>query len=375
MTISARPGASSAQAEDRARVAGAVDAQAPALNDQALKDSADLSAASRDRRNDRRRRNQWDGQTAVKAVDIGRTFADNEAVKGLSFEVERGTIFGIVGPSGGGKTTTMRMLLGVLRPTSGELTVLGREPHRFRRRDRERLGYMPQRFVLFPELSVHENLDFAASVYGMSWFGRGKRLKRALDLVELSDVRKRTAAQLSGGMQRRLQLACTLVHNPEVIFLDEPTAGIDPVLRARFWEHFRELRDQGRTLIVTTQYVTEAEYCDRVLVLKDGQRIADGTPEEIRRQAMGGEVVTVSGPDLRASATAVIRSVEGVQSARWAGQDRIEVIVDDAGTAVPSLMDALREADIDVEEINEEHPSFDDVFVRLMEDDGVQGDR
>jgi ABC-2 type transport system ATP-binding protein len=308
---------------------------------------------------------------ALSAVDIGRSFGDQEAVKGLTFEVERGSIFGIVGPSGGGKTTTMRMLLGVLRPSSGNLTVLGREPARFRRRDRERLGYMPQLFVLFPELSVHENLDFAASVYGMSWFGRGRRLRRVLDLVELWDDRKKPAAQLSGGMQRRLQLACTLVHNPEVIFLDEPTAGIDPVLRARFWEHFRELRDAGRTLVVTTQYVTEAEYCDRVLVLKDGQHVIDGTPEEIRRKAMGGEVITISGPDLRSNAMTVIRGVDGVLSARWNGQDSIEVIVDDAGTAMPLLIEAFHEADIDVEEISEQHPSFDDVFVRLMEDDGV----
>jgi ABC-2 type transport system ATP-binding protein len=330
---------------------------------------------TRTTRPDEQRPKRPAGDLAVKALEIGRKFADQEAVKGLTFDVERGTIFGIVGPSGGGKTTTMRMLLGVLKPTSGELSVLGREPFRFRRRDRERLGYMPQHFVLFPELSVHENLDFAASIYGMSWFGRGKRLRRALDLVELWDVRKRTAAQLSGGMQRRLQLACTLVHNPEVMFLDEPTAGIDPVLRARFWEHFRELRDSGRTLIVTTQYVTEAEYCDRVLVLKEGQFVANGTPEEIRRQAMGGEVVTVSGPDLRANATAVIRTVEGVQSVRWVGQDRIEAIVDDAGTAVPMLIDALRDANVDIEEISEQHPTFDDVFVRLMEGDGVHRDR
>ena len=309
------------------------------------------------------------------ASDIGRAFGDQDVVKGLSFEVERGTIFGIVGPSGGGKTTTMRMLLGVLRPTAGDLTVLGREPHRFRRRDRERLGYMPQLFVLFPELSVQENLDFAASVYGMSWFGRGRRLKQALELVELWGDRKKAAAQLSGGMQRRLQLACTLVHRPEVIFLDEPTAGIDPVLRARFWEHFRELRDQGRTLIVTTQYVTEAEYCDRVLVLNEGHQVTLGTPDEIRREAMGGEVITVAGPDLGAHAMTVIRRVQGVRYARWTGPESIEAVVDDAGPVLPDLVEALRVANVDVNEVSEVHPNFDDVFVRLMEGDGVQGNR
>lgn len=310
------------------------------------------------------------GDPAVVAVDLARAFGDREVVSGLTFEVQRGTIFGVIGPSGCGKTTTIRMLLGVLRPTAGDLRVLGRQPHRFRRRDRERLGYMPQQFVLFPELSVMENMGFAASIYGMSLFGRGRRIRRALELVELWDARNRPASQLSGGMQRRLELATTLIHNPEVIFLDEPTAGVDPVLRAKFWEHFRTLRDEGRTLIVTTQYVTESEYCDEILVLQDGQKVAIGTPEEVRRLAMGGEVVTVSGPNLDRHAVAALRAVDGVQKVSWDGPDRLRVIVEDAGQAVPVLLDALRAADVDVDEVSEEHASFDDVFVQLM--DGQQ---
>jgi len=308
------------------------------------------------------------GEPDVVAVDIGKRFGDHEVVQGLSFEVQRGTIFGIIGPSGCGKTTTIRMLLGVLRPTSGDLRVLGRQPEKFRRRDRERLGYMPQQFVLFPELSVMENMGFSASIYGMSLFGRGKRIRRTLELVELWDDRNKPAGQLSGGMQRRLELAATLVHNPEVIFLDEPTAGIDPVLRAKFWDHFRALRDEGRTLICTTQYVTESEYCDEILVLRDGQKVATGTPEAVRRLAMGGEVVTVSGPDLDRHAVIALRSVDGVQKVSWDGQDRLKVIVEDAGASVPALMDALRAANVEVAEVGEEHASFDDVFVQLMDD-------
>jgi len=315
------------------------------------------------------------GDPALVAVDIGKRFGDRDVVQGLSFEVQRGTIFGIIGPSGCGKTTTIRMLLGVLRPTSGDLRVLGRQPHKFRRRDRERLGYMPQQFVLFPELSVMENMGFSASIYGMSFFGRGRRIRRTLDLVELWDARDRPAGQLSGGMQRRLELAATLVHNPEVIFLDEPTAGIDPVLRAKFWEHFRALRDEGRTLICTTQYVTESEHCDEILVLREGQKVATGTPEEVRRLAMGGEVVTVSGPDLDRHAVVALRSVDGVQKVSWDGQDRLKVIVEDAGASVPVLMDALRTANVDVAEVSEEHASFDDVFVQLMETQPVGEDR
>jgi len=306
-------------------------------------------------------------EPAVVAVDIGKRFGDRDVVQGLSFEVQAGSIFGIIGPSGGGKTTTMRMLLGVLRPTSGDLRVLGRAPHRFGRRERENLGYMPQQFVLFPELSVMENMGFAASIYGMGFFGRGRRIRRTLELVDLWEARQRPAGLLSGGMQRRLELAATLVHDPQVIFLDEPTAGIDPVLRAKFWDHFRALRDEGRTLIVTTQYVTEAEYCDEILVLSDGQRVATGTPDQVRRLAMGGEIVTVSGPDLTSRAVAAVRDVEGVKEVRWAGRDRLRVIVEDAGTAVPTVIDALHAADVAVDEVSEEHASFDDVFVQLMD--------
>jgi ABC-2 type transport system ATP-binding protein len=307
------------------------------------------------------------GDPTVVAVEIGKRFGDHDVVQGLTFEVQRGTIFGIIGPSGCGKTTTIRMLLGVLRPTAGDLRVLGRQPHRFRRRDRERLGYMPQQFVLFPELSVMENMGFAASIYGMGFFGRGRRIRRTLELVDLWDARNRPASQLSGGMQRRLELAATLIHNPDVIFLDEPTAGIDPVLRAKFWDHFRALRDGGRTLIITTQYVTESEYCDEILVLREGQKVAAGTPESVRRLAIGGEIVTVAGPDLSRHAVAALRSVEGVLKVSWDGHDRLKVLVEDAGSTVPVLIETLRDADVDVDEVAEQHASFDDVFVQLME--------
>jgi ABC-2 type transport system ATP-binding protein len=246
---------------------------------------------------------------------------------------------------------------------------MGRRPHQFRRRDRERLGYMPQLFVLFPELSVMENMGFAASVYGVGWFGRSKRVRAALEFVELWDDRSKPADQLSGGMKRRLELAATLVHDPRVIFLDEPTAGIDPVLRQKFWDHFRELRDAGRTLIVTTQYVTEAEYCDRIVALREGRLVSIGTPEEVRREAIGGEVVIVTGPDLDARARRAIYGVDPDYRVRRLAEDRLEVIVDDAGVAVPALIDALRAAEVSVDTVEEQHASFDDVFVRLMEAD------
>jgi ABC-2 type transport system ATP-binding protein len=314
-------------------------------------------------------------ELAVMATGVTKRFEERDVVQDLTLEIETRQIFGIIGPSGCGKTTTIRMLLGVLRPTAGELLVMGRRPHRFRRRDRERLGYMPQLFVLFPELSVLENMHFAASIYGMGWFGRGKRLKASLEFVELWDARSRPAGQLSGGMQRRLELAATLVHDPELIFLDEPTAGADPVLRAKFWEHFRQLRDEGRTLIVTTQYVTESEYCDRLAVLRDGHLVVTGTPDEVRLRAMGGDVVCVSGKDLDRHAVAAARAVDGVRRIRRVDDDSLQVIVDDAGSAVPALVEALNDAGVGVDGVEEQHVSFDDVFVRLMEAEDACADR
>ena len=314
-------------------------------------------------------------EVAALAEGVSKKFDDRLVLEDISFRVPAGTIFGIIGPSGGGKTTLMRLLLGILRPTAGELLVMGRAPHRFHRRHRERLGYLPQLFALFPELSVTENLDFAASVYGMSWFGRGKKLRAALEFVELTEARSRPAGQISGGMQRRLSLAATLVHNPQVIFLDEPTAGVDPVLRAKFWDHFRELRDEGRTLIVTTQYVTEAEYCDEIIVLRGGRLVAAGTPEAVRHRAMGGEMVHVKGPDLDRRAVSAVRLVDGFHDVRRLDDNTLEVIVEDAGRAVPSLLEALETAGVDVEEVEERRPTFDDVFVRLMEAAGENGEQ
>lgn len=199
----------------------------------------------------------------ISVQHLTKKFGEEVAVQDVSFDVPRASIFGFIGPSGSGKTTTVRLLTGVYAPTQGEVTVLDRSPAQFSQGDRARLGYMPQLFVLYPNLTVWENLNFAASLCGMSVF-RKKRLTEALNFVELDEHRSKLARNISGGMLRRLSLAATLVHDPELLFLDEPTAGIDPVLRHKFWDHFRELKSQGRTIFITTQYVSEAENCDLV---------------------------------------------------------------------------------------------------------------
>jgi ABC-2 type transport system ATP-binding protein len=216
-------------------------------------------------------------------------------VRDLTFSVARGTICGLLAPSGGGKTTALRLITGIYPPSSGTVRVLGGEPARFSDQERRRLGYMPQHFVLYPELSVRRNLAFMAGIYGLPNEGRAERIEALLAIVDLTEARDRAARRLSGGMQRRLQLAATLLHQPELLIIDEPTAGIDPLLRARFWEHFRTLRDAGRTLVVSTQYVTEAEYCDQVLMMRDGHLVAAGSPSDLRERAFGVDFAELGG--------------------------------------------------------------------------------
>jgi ABC-2 type transport system ATP-binding protein len=215
-----------------------------------------------------------------------------------SFTVPRGVICGLLAPSGGGKTTLIRLITGAYVPTAGRLQVLGSAPSAFSFAERRRIGYMPQQFVLYPELSVERNLDFVGSVYGLSGDQRRRRSDAVLALVDLQTVRGRRASRLSGGMQRRLQLAATLLHQPDLILSDEPTAGIDPLLRARIWADFRRLRDEGRTLIVATQYVTEADYCDQLVLVNAGRVIATGSPASLRRRVYGAATVNELGAPL-----------------------------------------------------------------------------
>ena len=254
---------------------------------------------------------------------VSRRFNGLWAVRDVSMAVPAGSILGLIGPSGSGKTTTVRLLTGTLRPTHGEAQVLGEDPQRFSRKTRERIAYMPQLFSLYPDLTARENVGFVAALYGISWFGRRGRIQRALSVVDLWDARDRRAGDLSGGMQRRLELACAIVHDPQVLFVDEPTAGIDPMLRRAIWDELRAMRDEGRTLLVTTQYVGEAEYCDRVALLAEGKLIALDAPEELRRSVFGGDVIQVDAeqpidPQLVANVPEVI----AVQQAGDAAPDR-----------------------------------------------------
>ncbi|MBA3236406.1 MAG: ABC transporter ATP-binding protein [Chloroflexi bacterium] len=307
---------------------------------------------------------------AVIIDDVSIRFEDQLAVDGISLDVPAGTILGLIGPSGAGKTTTIRALTGALAPTRGRIEVLGEEPRAFRRQTRERIGYMPQSFTLYGDLTVRENVDFVGSLFGMLFRSRRRRTREVLELLDLWDVRKRRAGRLSGGMQRRLELACALVHNPALLFLDEPTAGIDPLLRTTIWEELHRLRDAGRTVLVTTQYVNEAEACDRVALIAGGRLLALATPDELRREVVGGDVVVVETAALFDAAT--LAGLPFVHEVRQDGPRRLTVVVDDAGPALPDVVEAVSGRGGEVVSAREERASFDDVFARLVQRDSDQ---
>ena len=310
-----------------------------------------------------------DSGDVVQAQYLTKMFGEEAAVDSLTMRVPRGTIFGFIGPSGCGKTTTVRLLTGVHKPTSGQVTVLGKNPYDFSKSDREKIGYLIQNFVLYPELTVWENLNFAASFYGVSLFGRAKRFNHLLDFVDLKEDRGKLASALSGGMKRRLSLAATLVHNPELLFLDEPTAGIDPLLRRKFWDYFKELQNEGHTLFVTTQYVGEAAYCDLVGVMYDGRLLMVETPDRLRKKAFGGEIVSIKTAEwIKFESRKKLESLPFVHGKiKVISDQEIELIVDEASTAIPALIEACKAERINLETIEEISPPFDDVFVKLIE--------
>jgi ABC-2 type transport system ATP-binding protein len=211
-----------------------------------------------------------------------------------------------------------------------------------------------------------------ASMFGLLWLRRRRRVREALQIVDLWDARKRRASALSGGMQRRLELACALVHDPALYFLDEPTAGIDPILRGRVWEELHRLKDAGRTLLVTTQYVNEAEECDTVALIAHGRLLALATPDDLRREAVGGDMIEVETTDPFDGE--VLRKLPEVRDVRTQGPRTFQVVVDEAGAATPAVVDAISEAGGDVAVAREVRPSFDDVFAELVERDARSRD-
>jgi len=303
--------------------------------------------------------NDW----AIQTTNLTRRFRNLTAVAGMNLSVRRGEIFGLVGPDGAGKTTTIRMLCGIMDASEGSARVAGfdtiREPELVKRH----IGYMAQRFNLYGDLSVAENLDFYADVYQVRGQERRERKERLLQFAQLSDFRKRRAAQLSGGMQKKLALACTLIHQPEVIFLDEPTTGVDPASRREFWDILTELHLQGITIFVSTPYMDEAERCSRVGLMYRGQIIVCDAPDRIRG-SVTGDLLEVRPSDLR-RAEGIVTRLAGVLEVQTYG-DLLHVFVDSASEREGSLLAALEAAGIKVMSLRQTRPRMEEAFISLM---------
>ncbi len=306
---------------------------------------------------------------AVRMSGVTKQFGDLTAVDDIDLDVREGEIVALIGPSGSGKTTAVRLMTGIVLPARGEVTVWGTPVAKLSAADKKRIGYLPQHPALVPELSIIENLQFHASLVGVPLLRRRSRLRSALELVELGPHRTTRARDASGGMRRRLALAAALIHDPALVFLDEPTAGIDPVLRQQIWEHLAELKASGHSMVVTTQYVGEAQFCDRVAVISDGRLLAYETPQGLRHHVYGGDVLKVEFESaLDPAALAMIEARPEVRSAPTeTGARTIDVVVDEAGPAIASLGQALFGSAHPVVSVEERTVDFDAMFVELIE--------
>jgi ABC-2 type transport system ATP-binding protein len=304
-----------------------------------------------------------DKDSVIETKGLTRRFKDVTAVDGLDLSVQPGEIFGLVGPDGAGKTTTIRMLCAIMDPTEGSARVAGFDTVAESEQIKRRIGYMAQRFNLYGDLSVVENLDFFADVFQVRGKERKERKERLLHFARLTEFRKRRAAHLSGGMQKKLALACTLIHQPEIIFLDEPTTGVDPVSRREFWDILTELHLQGITIMVSTPYMDEAERCSRVGLMYQGRIIVCDEPERIK-SLVAGELLEVRTSDLR-HAEGLVAELEGVFEVQTYG-DLLHVFVDSAAQREGALRAVLAGAGIEVAGLRQTRPRMEEAFISLV---------
>ena len=304
----------------------------------------------------------------IRTEHLSRRFGSFVAVKDVSLEVRRGEIFGVLGPNGAGKSTTIRMLCGILDPTGGRGTVVGYDIAKDAERIKANIGYMTQRFSLYEDLTVIENLRFYAGIYGVPWRERGARVEAVLARTGLADRRKQLAGTLSGGWKQRVALACATIHEPPLLFLDEPTAGVDPVSRREFWEQIHEIAAAGTTALMTTHYMDEAERCHRIAFIFHGELLDVGRPEEIiaRRGIRVAEIVV---DDVRAAAAA-LRSEDGVDEVSHFGHVLRVAVHARAGDPRALARRVLSARDIALRSEVETRVTVEDAFVSMVRAEG-----
>jgi ABC-2 type transport system ATP-binding protein len=307
---------------------------------------------------------------ALSLDNVVKRYGSVTALNGVSFDVRQGEMFGLIGPDGAGKTTTIRLLCGLLHADGGAVRMLGKDPVASHAEITRSVGYLSQRFSLYGDLSIDENIAFFAEIHGL-WRYEDRR-RRLLELTQLLPFRNRLADRLSGGMKQKLALACTLIHEPRVILLDEPTTGVDPVSRREFWKLLAEFLQQGITILVSTPYLDEAERCHRVALLHDGKRLALDTPDALR-DSLPGRMLEVIVAD-QARAIPVIQSVASVVDVRAFGE-RVHVrLSQDAGPdAATRVTQALEGAGLRVTSARTVQASLEDVFIARLEEAATQG--
>jgi ABC-2 type transport system ATP-binding protein len=298
---------------------------------------------------------------AIRTESLTKRFDALTAVDALTLSVEEGEIFGLVGPDGAGKTTTMRLLTAIMEPTSGDAWVAGHHVVRDAEPIKDDIGYMSQRFGLYPDLTVMENIHFYAEIYGVPSKGRAEKIDRLLAFSNLSPFKKRLAGNLSGGMKQKLGLACALIHTPKVLFLDEPTNGVDPVSRRDFWRILYQLLREKVTIFVSTAYLDEAERCSRLGLMHKGKLLALGTPGEVK-QLMRGTILEVRTADPR-HAVALLREKLPGHAAGLFG-DRVHLVTDQPEQIASEVRQLLP-----IESIKPVEPSLEDVFVSVLGED------
>src|SRR5687768_3940946 len=301
---------------------------------------------------------------ALELDNVTKRYDKVVALRDLSMSIEEGEMFGLIGPDGAGKTTAIRLMCGLLKPDGGSVRVLGRDPVKAHLAVTQTLGYLSQRFSLYGDLSIDENIAFFAEIHGFSMSDRAirDRRERLLELTQLARFRTRLAEQLSGGMKQKLALACTLVHEPRIILLDEPTTGVDPVSRREFWKLLSEFLAQGITILMATPYLDEAERCSRVAMLHEGQLVALDTPSSLRT-SLPGVVIEVIAPD-REGAMRVLERLPEVADVQLVGERAHVSFGPGAELSAPDrLTMALQRAGVTVEGVRRVPPSLEDVFI------------
>jgi ABC-2 type transport system ATP-binding protein len=312
-------------------------------------------------------------QIAVQVNGLTKKFGDFTAVDRVSFQVHRGEIFGFLGPNGAGKTTTIRMLLGLIKPTEGTASVLGHDIQGDVRLMRARLGYMSQRFTLYQDLTVDENLTFYGRAYGVLNQRLKTRKRAIIDMAGLVGRERSLTRDLAGGWKQRLALGCAIIHEPELLFLDEPTAGVDPVSRRAFWDLLYELAATGTTVFVTTHYMDEAEHCHRLAFIQHGRIVALGSPTEIKETVMRGQVLEIDCDD-PAQALRVLRELDGLDEVALYGA-LIHVVAEGIAARCQEIERALSEAGVTVRTLDVIAPSLEDVFISSVRERAVQDSR